>query len=1089
MKYKLDKNWRIEYKNGHSAPAKVPGDITADLHRAGVIKEPYYGINHQELGWIIESDFVYQTMFDVDEEIFNKDEILLTFDGIDTFAEILLNGKLLGTTQNMFLQYEFRVKENVKRTDNVLEVRMISTKKKMSEIDTDGHFGIFNTERLFIRKTQCHFGWDWAPNLPGYGIYKAVWLSGVNKHRIVDTSYRSYTDGNVQINVELNYDTKPMRDYYGKVIEEVYEDSLNTVLRYSLATRPNEEITVDNAITYEQLVKNKKNFANFKIPEPKLWWPSGYGEQPMYSYKVELLRDNEVLDFKEGKLAIREVCLSKKPVAKDRLECKFIVNDVPVFAKGSNWVPIECFLGEATREKYERLLTLAKQGNFNMLRVWGGGVYEDDAFYDICDELGIMVWQDMMFACADIPEDRLDFLENVKDEIVYQIKRLRNHPCIVLWSGGNEKVGTLCKQPSHGDYFMEVILRGLITNLDESRPYVKQSPFGMNDLGNETTSGDSHTSSFEVSLQEGVDKYRDFVSSTVASFVSECAVMGPGSLESVKKMFPADKIWPMNEYWDDRLMDNPYAEVVVPFAERQKQYATALYGACRNIEDFICKGMTAHAEVMRAELEYARSNKGKTWGFMNWMYSDCWPSGNWSVVDYYCEPKQVYYQMKRSFAPILLTFVQTSDFSTKLCVINDTCKELRGAVEFGMKDLNGRVLWKRNIHIDLGMNDVFFEEIVESFKQPNTYLYAKGILNGEEYTTVYSYNMWSGYTFESDYVYDVKREGNKLFVTFKANRFAKGITLRFQDNANYVFSDNYFDLELGEEKTIIITGTNVADIQNLFATDFAKETTQNVAGYDIVIIAGQSNAEGCGVGPVCEDYKENEDILYLTGKVCDIMTEDDRDITYPDKTLTIDIARERITESGKNGDLALAFADEYVKRGLLAKGRKVLIVRAALGGTGFQRKQWGAGCVVEERMHEMIEYALALHEGNRIVAFLWHQGEHDAFEGNAPENYKEQLTKTMNTVRERYHCEDAPFIAGDFCHEWKNKNLSICIPIVNVIREVFFGEKYGFVETSDLLSNNQKLDNGDDIHFCREALYTLGKRYFRAFREIELEEI
>lgn len=267
------------------------------------------------------------------------------------------------------------------------------------------------------------------------------------------------------------------------------------------------------------------------------------------------------------------------------------------------------------------------------------------------------------------------------------------------------------------------------------------------------------------------------------------------------------------------------------------------------------------------------------------------------------------------------------------------------------------------------------------------------------------------------------------------------------------------------------------------------ENTQNVAGYDIVIIAGQSNAEGCGVGPVCEDYKENEDILYLTGKVCDIMTEDDRDITYPDKTLTIDIARERITESGKNGDLALAFADEYVKRGLLAKGRKVLIVRAALGGTGFQRKQWGAGCVVEERMHEMIEYALALHEGNRIVAFLWHQGEHDAFEGNAPENYKEQLTKTMNTVRERYHCEDAPFIAGDFCHEWKNKNLSICIPIVNVIREVFFGEKYGFVETSDLLSNNQKLDNGDDIHFCREALYTLGKRYFRAFREIELEEI
>lgn len=826
MRRKLDNNWKIGYKNCRSAPAKVPGDITADLYRAGVIKEPYFGMNHQELGWIIETNFVYQTTFDVEEQIYNQDEIFLIFDGVDTFSEITLNGKLIGTTQNMFLQYEFDVKKHIKQTDNVLKVRMLSTKKKMNEIDTDGHFGIFNTERLFIRKTQCHFGWDWAPNLPGYGIYKAVWLSGVNKHRIVDTSYRSHTDGSVQINVELSYDTKPMRDYYGKVIEAVDEESLDTVLRYSVATKPNEEITSENAITYEQFVRHKKNFANFNIPEPELWWPSGYGEQPMYSYRVELLRDNEVLDCKEGKIALREVQLSKRPIAEDRLECKFIVNGVSVFAKGSNWVPIECFIGEATREKYEKLLTLAKQGNFNMLRVWGGGVYEDDAFYEICDELGIMVWQDMMFACADIPEDKPEFVENVKKEIVYQIKRLRNHPCIVVWSGGNEKVGTLCKQPSHGDYFMEVVLRGLITNLDESRPYIKQSPFGMNDLGNETTSGDSHISSFEVSLQEGIDKYRDFVSSTVASFVSECAVMGLGSLESVKKMFPADKIWPMNGYWDDRLMDNPYAAVVVPFAERQKQYATALYGECKDIEDFICKGMTAHAEVMRAELEFARSNKGQTWGFMNWMYSDCWPSGNWSVVDYYCEPKQVYYQMKRSFAPVLLTFVQASDYNTKLCIVNDKDETINGDVEYGLKDLDGTVLWKKNIQIRAGTNGVFLEEVEQEFKKPNTYLYAKGVLNEKEYSTVYSYNMWSDCNFESNYTYEVKREANKLLVTFKANQFAKGITLRFPDNANYIYSDNYFDMEKGEEKTVEIIGANIIDIQNLVVTDFAKETSK-----------------------------------------------------------------------------------------------------------------------------------------------------------------------------------------------------------------------------------------------------------------------
>lgn len=256
-------------------------------------------------------------------------------------------------------------------------------------------------------------------------------------------------------------------------------------------------------------------------------------------------------------------------------------------------------------------------------------------------------------------------------------------------------------------------------------------------------------------------------------------------------------------------------------------------------------------------------------------------------------------------------------------------------------------------------------------------------------------------------------------------------------------------------------------------------------GYDIIVVAGQSNAEGTGIGPAEQDYVENESILYLSGKVHDIIGEDFRDISYPDKTLTISVAKETPSGDTKRSDLSLTFAEEYVKKGLLAEGRKVLIVRTALGGTGFQRKQWGPGCVVEERMHEIIEYALSLHEGSKMVAFLWHQGEHDAFEGNPADNYKKQLTHFVNNVRERYSWENVPFIAGDFCHEWKNKNLEICTPIVNVIREIFSGEKYGFVETSDLLSNNQKIANGDDIHFCRESLHILGRRYFEKYCDIK----
>ena len=252
--------------------------------------------------------------------------------------------------------------------------------------------------------------------------------------------------------------------------------------------------------------------------------------------------------------------------------------------------------------------------------------------------------------------------------------------------------------------------------------------------------------------------------------------------------------------------------------------------------------------------------------------------------------------------------------------------------------------------------------------------------------------------------------------------------------------------------------------------------------FDIIIQAGQSNAEGCGIGPVTEEYVPNDKIYCLTGKVSDqILSETERIITYPDKTLTLDIGQERGTDEQKIGELAFTFADAYVKSGLLAEGRKVLILRTALGGTGFKREQWGFGCPVEERMHEIIAYALEMNPENRIVAFLWHQGESDAVEGNTSENYEKQLTAFVENVREKYDCKDIPFIAGDFCNEWKTKNIEICEPIVNVLRKVFSGEKAAFVETSDLLSNNQKTGNGDDIHFCRESLHIMGKRYFESF--------
>ena len=259
--------------------------------------------------------------------------------------------------------------------------------------------------------------------------------------------------------------------------------------------------------------------------------------------------------------------------------------------------------------------------------------------------------------------------------------------------------------------------------------------------------------------------------------------------------------------------------------------------------------------------------------------------------------------------------------------------------------------------------------------------------------------------------------------------------------------------------------------------------------FDILIQAGQSNAEGTGLGPVIKEYVPSERILYLSAEKKVTILENDLKIDYADKPFSIEIAKERCVDGKQYGDFALAFSEEYIKNGFLKEDRKLLIVRAAVGGTGFYKKQWGVGNVLHLKMIEMLEYAMSLNPENKVVGFLWHQGEHDAFEGNQPENYYNQLWNMINDVRLRYG--NIPFLCGDFVNEWKQLNIEQCTPIVEMIKKVSFDVgKSAFIETSDLLSNNQKTGNGDNIHFCRQDLQELGNRYFLAFKtlmEVEYE--
>ena len=451
-------DWHIHNEDVDIA-AQVPGDITDDLHRAGLIDDPYYGYNHHKTFLCTKCDYTYYSDFDADSYIENEqEEVYLVFDGIDLFADIYLNGVLLGSTENMFHAYRFNVGSIVKEKGNHLIVDMHSTTTRMETMDCKEYFGVFNIPRVLMRKEQCSFGWDWAANIPGYGIWKDVYLEKMPKERIETVRYIAGDDKTAVLIAEVNYCYRSYFDYYGNFTE--VKKPHHDQLRFSLSSKPGDTMTAPLVKTIE--VNTKRHFVTFDCPDAKLWWPAGYGEQPIYPYRVELIRDGQTISTKDGRLAFRTVELLQKPYPDDRIGFRFRINHCDIYARGSNWVPIDCFTGTIQDQKYIRLLHQAKDASYNMLRVWGGGIYENDIFYDTCDKLGIMVWQDFMLACAEIPDDDEKWVKNICEECEYQVKRLRNHPSIVYWTGGNEKAESVAKMQKYGDKFIDIYLRGKI---------------------------------------------------------------------------------------------------------------------------------------------------------------------------------------------------------------------------------------------------------------------------------------------------------------------------------------------------------------------------------------------------------------------------------------------------------------------------------------------------------------------------------------------------------------------------------------------------------------------------------------------------
>lgn len=648
--------------------ATVPGDAYLDLLNAGLIEDPFYGRNYFDLRKFEFYQWWYEKEFDLPEEFLDK-RFKLIFHGIDTIATIWLNGNLLGKTQDMFVEHEFDV-TGLLKGKNTLIVKIDSpilwAKEKNYDAVNVSWEG--RDEALWLRKAQHSFGWDIAPRIVSSGIWK-------------DVELREFKDDEIE---ELYYATSR--------IEENSAD-LDIFFKFRTGLKYFEEFllrfTFIDKYNYKQVFEFPVEFITghltVKLDNPYLWYPKGYGEPDLYRVKCELLYNGEVLDERVDAIGIRTVHLERTETAEDGI-FRFIINGIPVRARGSNWVPLDA-LHSRDKERTIPVLELFDDLGCNIIRCWGGGVYESEEFFNFCDSHGIMVWQDFALACARYPQ-REEFQKVLEEETRKVIRRLRNHPSLILWAGDNEcdYAYNLENLLPSDNILTRKVLPSVCKQLDPYRPYLPSSPY----LSDIVVRSKGKLSPPEQHLWGPRDYYKSrFYTENNAEFISEIGYHGCPNLESLKRFIPEEYLstWD-NDYWR--------AHSVEHWKTRRRSYnrnelmanqIKELFGFIpEKIEDFILASQISQAEAKKFFIERARLSDN-IWGIIWWNMMDCWPQISDAIVDYYFSKKLAYSYIKRVQEPFFIMISEPEGWYVKVVGINDTLSRKEGT--FIISDADG----------------------------------------------------------------------------------------------------------------------------------------------------------------------------------------------------------------------------------------------------------------------------------------------------------------------------------------------------------------------------------------------------------------
>ena len=784
----IQKTISDDYDDVKWIDAVVPGEIHLDLLRAGIIDDPYVGINALKCRWVEEMMWYYRRVFDASEAA-EASYAFLRFEGLDYGAVIYLNGQEIARHANSFYPLSVDVSGKLKKQGNVLVVQLESgiysvAEKPISHLYS-ATMSIDNLlhKRMWLRKPQNSCEWDWSTRFLNVGIYKDVSLH--------------YSDDAIVDQVSLQCKTQP----------DFSSGALNARIFLSACSQEKEyriRMTVDGIAYQSEKLDISTHKASFTVTvqKPELWYPIGYGAQKLYEVCIELLADGETIYKTSRKTGFRTVVFDQSPHPDGGNYCNLLINGVRIFAKGGNFVPADMITAAITKERYQTIVDRALEANFNFLRIWGGGLYEADEFYELCNEKGILVWQEFIAACGTLPYDDPVFAADIEKEAVYQLRRLAGHPSLVVWCGNNEidvwGVRDFSGHMPVDASFYHVVLPRLVKAEDPEKYYQPTSPWSFDDspAGSDIV-GDQHPWSIGFRDKDH-RKYRDMV----CRFPNEGGMLGPNSMATIRRLMQGDDrlhsiTWDFHENMLESWMKGTSGDESVRFW-------TDLNPRDMLLEESVYLGGFIHSEALKEYIDSFRSKKFTCGSAIFWMYNDCWPcTRSWTIVDYYDNRTPSFYSVKRAFAPVR-SIARIWDDNLEFVISNDLPNEFHGRLRYGIMGYNGTALLDKTVPVTIKENVSMPAVCMPAGAYPT--------LNGENtivFCILYDENgkrISDNHLLLSKY-YEMKLEQPNIQIDFKGetavfttDKPAFGVCLDL-DGTNQL-DDNMFDLLPGIPYTI-----------------------------------------------------------------------------------------------------------------------------------------------------------------------------------------------------------------------------------------------------------------------------------------------